>query len=77
MLAPRICMRVPPKSTCYGCTDRKVGCHGTCEQYAEYMKKKDEEYWKMRDAYRGEWLAGEFTMRSVQAAADRRESKRR
>lgn len=24
------------KNPCYGCGDRKVGCHGGCERYAEY-----------------------------------------
>ena len=24
---------------CYGCGDRVVGCHSSCEKYAEYHKK--------------------------------------
>lgn len=24
------------KPPCKGCEDRKVGCHATCERYAEY-----------------------------------------
>lgn len=24
---------------CYGCGDRIVGCHSSCEKYAEYHKK--------------------------------------
>lgn len=31
------------KSPCYGCQDRALGCHGKCEQYAEYRVKKDKE----------------------------------
>lgn len=29
--------RVP----CYQCTERHVGCHGTCEQYAAFRAEKD------------------------------------
>ncbi len=24
---------------CMGCTDRKVGCHSSCDVYAQYLKK--------------------------------------
>ena len=27
---------------CYGCTDRNVGCHSTCEKYKELKAKIDE-----------------------------------
>lgn len=28
---------------CKGCTDRAVGCHGTCEKYAEFLAKRQAE----------------------------------
>lgn len=27
---------------CYGCEDRKVGCHGTCLKYKEWKKEWEE-----------------------------------
>lgn len=27
------------KAPCKGCWDRKLGCHGRCERYAEFRKK--------------------------------------
>lgn len=29
-------------SPCKDCPDREVGCHGRCDKYQEYVKKKDE-----------------------------------
>ena len=75
--APRVCMRVPPRNDCFECTERKVGCHGSCEKYAAYTKKNDEDYWKMHDAYRGEWMAEVQRIRSIQEAKKRREIKRK
>lgn len=28
---------------CKDCPDRQLGCHGTCEKYQEYRRKRDEE----------------------------------
>ena len=28
-------------NSCYGCTDRKVGCHSKCEKYKAYKEKHD------------------------------------
>lgn len=28
---------------CYGCTDRKVGCHGTCEKYLSAKEEIEKE----------------------------------
>lgn len=30
-----------PKTPCYGCPDRTVGCHGRCEKYRVYREKLD------------------------------------
>ena len=45
------------KTPCYGCTERRVGCHSSCEKYAQYrawVDKKHEEEYKikaMEDVY--------------------------
>jgi len=31
-----------PKAPCYGCTDRKVGCHSKCEKYIQFHKDRYE-----------------------------------
>ena len=36
-------------SCCYQCSDREVGCHGTCDEYQKERSERDEEYKK--------WLA--------------------
>ena len=30
-------------SPCYGCSDREVGCHSTCESYKVYKASKDQD----------------------------------
>ena len=30
-----------PKTPCYGCTERVVGCHGQCGRYKGYREKLD------------------------------------
>lgn len=27
---------------CLNCTDRKLGCHGSCERYKEFQEKNEE-----------------------------------
>ena len=39
-----------PQSPCQGCEERAVGCHTTCERYAEYR----EAFEKWRDTVNGE-----------------------
>lgn len=29
---------------CYGCLNRKVGCHSTCEDWLKHEAKRNEEY---------------------------------
>ena len=33
-------MAVAPNCPCMGCTERKLGCHGLCEKYAEWHKEQ-------------------------------------
>lgn len=34
------------KSSCCGCQERKLGCHGTCEKYKAFIDKNNE--WKAK-----------------------------
>lgn len=41
-------------NSCKGCTNRKVGCHGSCESYKnwlEELKKEKNAYRKANDKY--------------------------
>lgn len=38
------------KKTCKDCTERKVGCHGTCEYYIKRSKKAEEQRKKRYEA---------------------------
>lgn len=31
---------LPSKCPCYGCEDRKVGCHGQCKKYKDWQESK-------------------------------------
>lgn len=31
-----------PTSPCYHCPDRHIGCHGQCEKYIEFRKKRED-----------------------------------
>lgn len=33
----------PTKSSCKGCTKRKVGCHSKCKKYKEFRKELDKQ----------------------------------
>lgn len=44
------------KPPCKGCEDRKVGCHATCERYAEYRAViENGEAEKKRKIIMNEW----------------------
>ena len=32
------------ESSCFGCEERKLGCHTTCEKYKEFQAKRKEIY---------------------------------
>lgn len=32
------------ESSCYGCEERKLGCHSTCEKYKAFKEKRKELY---------------------------------
>ncbi len=31
-----------PTPPCNGCSERKIGCHGSCEKYSEYRSAMDD-----------------------------------
>lgn len=31
-----------PSAPCFGCEQRELGCHSTCERYGEFRKALDE-----------------------------------
>lgn len=39
----------PATSPCKNCEDRSVGCHGSCEKYAEWKGQQD---WTNRRRYK-------------------------
>lgn len=39
------------KHKCLGCTERKVGCHSTCESWKEYELEKNKKYHEVAEAY--------------------------
>lgn len=47
------------KNDCIECTNRKVGCHATCEKYREFRKNKDYEN-NMRRMVIQKWKDGHY-----------------
>jgi hypothetical protein len=37
------------KTPCYECSERKLGCHSTCDRYNAFRKRQDEKNNKLRD----------------------------
>lgn len=37
-------------SSCKGCTERQLGCHGTCERYISWKKDREEMIRKQRES---------------------------
>jgi hypothetical protein len=57
---PRAIYRKRLVSPCYGCEDRQVGCHGSCERYAKYHKENRASFAEIANAYKGERIAEAF-----------------
>lgn len=47
---------------CKGCTDRELGCHGTCERYKDYRIWRE----KIRQNKADAGFANEITSMSIQ-----------
>ena len=54
-----------PKAPCKDCANRVLGCHGTCERYAEYKTGIAEEKERVKAAYSGESLAENYTIKTI------------
>ena len=44
-------MNANTKSPCYCCTERRLGCHGTCQDYKKYQRKCRERTERQRQYY--------------------------
>ena len=42
------------QAPCKNCTDRKLGCHATCEKYQEFNKQQEQIRQNRFDAYKKE-----------------------
>lgn len=49
------------KSPCHKCKEREVGCHSTCEKYAEFRQRLDEINEREREAKYAGQLFGKAT----------------
>ena len=74
---PRTIIRKIPKNDCYGCEDRKVGCHSTCEKYAAFKKANADDYYSVRHAYLGELLAEKYEIDQKKATLKRQGRKKK
>jgi len=59
---------------CYGCEERHVGCHGSCERYREQRARKDAEIARVMAAKAGSY--GKADSMRIQAPYRRKERKR-
>ena len=57
--------------TCKDCTDRVVGCHGTCQKYLEAKAKNDEESKMIRQLINAENDVNDFKSKTVQSTKKR------
>lgn len=57
---------------CQGCTERVVGCHGTCEKYAEYRQALSNRKKRIHKAKLKDLLIHDFQVRQQLALNARR-----
>ncbi len=50
---------------CKGCSDRVVGCHSTCEKYAEFVKENNKRLHEQKKIAKEEYRARSYTIDSV------------
>lgn len=61
---PKTCYR-PNKfklSPCYGCEDRTIGCHETCDKYKDFHNEALKDFRKRKDTYTAEVAAETFSV---------------
>lgn len=61
---------------CYGCADRCMGCHGTCEKYKSYRDKMDDVKEKSHEASE-RFVAVEKTWKKARHAQQQKMDKKR
>lgn len=54
-----------PIAPCKSCTDRLIGCHGTCERYGKYRKQIRDEKRRMNEAYMSDIIANNYTIKAT------------
>lgn len=57
--------------SCFGCTERHVGCHSKCERHREEKRRHEEERQKIRTAKKAETDA-RFVLKQSIYRAERR-----
>lgn len=55
----------PPKAPCQDCPDRTVGCHGTCEKYAEYKSNRDKLRCELQKKARDEEVVNGYKVKEI------------
>lgn len=73
---PRVCIRRPAMSPCFGCQVRAVGCHAGCEAYQAYKKSNDADYQKMVATYKGEYIAEMYEVKSKMRTINRQKGRK-
>lgn len=51
-----VCHKKSKKTPCFGCDERQVGCHSTCEKYIQYSQHRCEQIAKAKEAYMNELI---------------------
>ena len=54
-------MKVP----CHGCKDRVIGCHSSCEKYAEYDRENKQRREKIKKHYEASNFLAEQTLKTM------------
>lgn len=57
---------------CKGCSERIVGCHSTCEKYAEFTKENSKLRREMKAMAREEYQANNYAVDAVYRATRNR-----
>lgn len=52
-------------SPCFGCEERKIGCHSSCDYYKAYSEDRIADIQKRRIAYLGEFVAEDVLAKSA------------
>jgi hypothetical protein len=53
------------KAPCQDCSDRTVGCHGTCEKYAKYRKDRNKLRRELKKKAKEDYTARSYMVDAV------------